>query len=856
MAAFTDADDSYPILSIGGTDGGGRGKQPPAPIVVSGPGMQAQGTRLDPQFDALVAAMSNGRLVISDSIDGQEPELVVVIDVLNTVEDFRKAVEKVDGLEFLAAIDDDPEEAPEGFTTNARNNKLDHSLFVIAQNQVALRELLSLWGRWKAGDQKFRHGLAQWKTVFATLKDIRPWGPADRIRNANLGDAWAAAMANGEPVRAEIELWYRSTPAARERAERQLVEELTAAGCELLDRSDIEAIAYHAVLVDVPADVAISTIGGSDVLVMNPRVAYVRPQAITAANDDVKSELIAESLGPRASLPDSSTPLVAVLDSIPLLGHQRLVGRLLLDDPHDTDSRFEVKHRDHGTAVSSVVVWGDHQMGAPALGTRVLVYPLLTSTVKESPSMDPDRLAVEVVREALDHLLQGSTDREPSASAVKVVLLAVGHTAQPFGQRISPWARLLDVYAERFGILFVVSAGNYASQIDLGPALVQAGRPEREIVDAARRQVLSVAHDRRILAPADSVNALTVGSLNADLSGNDFPASAIDLLDSSLLPSPTSALGGGYRRAIKPELMAHGGRTLYRQRLDIDDRLVYSAISAGSKLPGVLAASVGSAGVLNAERRFRGTSFAAAIVGHEAGLAAELLIGDGSAPLVPARHVGIATKALLVNSASWEGGDGLVGDVLDARDKGDQKRKASRLLGYGAIRPARIGAGTAERITLIATGLLSGEGSRLVSVPMPKSLNAAPVWRRASISLAWFSPVNARDRRYRNARVWFEVENSSDLNLTLQQADHLTVQRGTIQHEILEGSRPTIVSDQTDLIIRVSCMAGNSVKVGTTPYAVAVTFETAVGSQIPVYTEIAAALRARAAVRGARARVR
>lgn len=60
------------------------------------------------------------------------------------------------------------------------------------------------------------------------------------------------------------------------------------------------------------------------------------------------------------------------------------------------------------------------------------------------------------------------------------------------------------------------------------------------------------------------------------------------------------------------------------------------------------------------------------------------------------------------------------------------------------------------------------------------------------VTLAWFSPVNPDHRNFREAKLELSpVGGWGDLPLKLarQDADHNQVLRGTVQHEVVEGSK-------------------------------------------------------------------
>jgi hypothetical protein len=82
---------------------------------------------------------------------------------------------------------------------------------------------------------------------------------------------------------------------------------------------------------------------------------------------------------------------------------------------------------------------------------------------------------------------------------------------------MSPWARLLDWLAFRYAVLFIVSAGN-----DLRPLTVDApgntlpGMTPDERAALAFTALTSENTGRRLIAPAEAINVLTVGAAHSD----------------------------------------------------------------------------------------------------------------------------------------------------------------------------------------------------------------------------------------------------------------------------------------------------------------------------------------------------
>ena len=89
---------------------------------------------------------------------------------------------------------------------------------------------------------------------------------------------------------------------------------------------------------------------------------------------------------------------------------------------------------------------------------------------------------------------------------------------------------------------------------------------------------------RRILSPAESINAITVGATHTDSGGTYYQGQRTDLLPGAALFSPAARLGHGFRRSVKPEILFPGGRQLYRTPV-LDNQTVYQ-LDGGLAAPG------------------------------------------------------------------------------------------------------------------------------------------------------------------------------------------------------------------------------------------------------------------------------
>jgi len=193
-----------------------------APTPVAGPGAARQGQRLGPQFTALQQALDAGRVSVDDSTTEVDPELVVVFDLAASVAEFARAAAAVPGLEFLLEVDGEDFDADEDFHVvkdgQATTDVVTDSLYVVMSNAQAVSELMTLFGQWQNNPQgPLPRGLAPLRNVFGLLREIRRWGPQDRVRETGLLEQWREDVAvvgqSATRARVEIELWYRSDAA-------------------------------------------------------------------------------------------------------------------------------------------------------------------------------------------------------------------------------------------------------------------------------------------------------------------------------------------------------------------------------------------------------------------------------------------------------------------------------------------------------------------------------------------------------------------------------------------------------------------------------------------------------------------
>lgn len=808
-----------------------------------------QGERLSPIFGQLQAAFNARRVELQQTAAGADPEQVLVIEVIGSIENFANAASRIDGLEWMGELEAD-EIAPDAdfYDKQDATKDLTGRLYLVMTNQRALDEMLSLWQRYQADpEMTFERGLTKFRDVFLCLKDIRRWGVQDRIEETGVLDTWREDLEHdgNRAVRFEVELWFRGTDYKRQEAQEQVQTLIHGVGGTVADRCIITEIAYHALLGEIPANAAQQIIDHPEIdLIECDSVMFFRPVGQMATGKrPVEGELTDHEAG-EAALP-TGEPVVAILDGLPLSNHTLLQDRLIIDDPDDYASAYTVTDRTHGTAMASLVVHGDLSEGAPPLARPVYVRPIMKPIPWiESPRPEQipgDVLVVDHIHRAVRGMFEGEGSTDASAPTIRVVNFSIGDPCRQFTQALSPLARLLDWLSVKYKVLFVISAGNHPQDIETGMPkadfdALSSSEKEAQVV----RTLYGNARHRKILSPGESINGITVGALHHDTATVGHIDQGVNLFE-SLLPSPVSAFGSGHRRAIKPELLFNGGRVLYTMPISTTTNAIFEArhlrIAPGNKV----ASPSTIAGDLNKTVYCSGTSNAAALTSRMAAASYDTLLDvfEEQAPEIEFNtYLTPLLKAMVIHGCSWGEIGNRLQAILQTPDNGRHIRNwISRWLGYGVPDSERVLACTEQRATLLGFGQLRNEEAHLFSLPLPPSLGARSDRRRLTVTLAWLSPVVANTQRYRAASLWFEVEGGG-LIPNRQNADWNAVKRGTVQHEVFEGDQAVPLTDGDALTIKVNCRkdAGNIQQ--PVAYGLAVTLEVAEGINIAIYEEI------------------
>ena len=167
------------------------------------------------------------------------------------------------------------------------------------------------------------------------------------------------------------------------------------------------------------------------------------------------------------------------------------------------------------------------------------------------------------------------------------------------------------------------------------------------------------------------------------------------------------------------------------------------------------------------------------------------------------------------------------------------KDYVGRFIGYGTAEISRAMVCTDQRVTLLGVGALSDGEADEFTLPLPPSLSSTTHKRRLTITIAWMTPVNTRRQSYRVAHLWFNPkEQTIAIAQDRKDADHRAVQRGTVQHEILEGRRAVPFQDGDNIVIKVNCRAEAGEIKEPIRYGLAATLEIAETIDLPIYQEV------------------
>jgi hypothetical protein len=822
---------------------------------ISRPSRDRQRERIDPRFERLSRLIDDPQRILELTGDPAAiaPERAIVFEVEGALEDFYAQARAL-GFEYLGDYDDDFDPSGDFYNEDHPEKVLGGRVYLAMPDVLALRELLSLWNRFKTG-QRMPNGRGAWRELFSRLIDVRAWGPRDRIPPETVR-AFEEELTRdpGAPVRFEVELWFHGNEARRAQTLERLVAELADAGGALIDHVVVPEIHYDAALVDLPAASVRNLLDNPDIgLARADEVMFLRPQSVARApvseNDGEDGSAV---IAAPAFVSDE--PIAALLDGLPVENHARLAGRLRVDDPEGLAATYPVAQREHGTEMASLVVHGDLNHGETPLPRPLYVRPVFrpTGNGERTPY---DRLLVDVIHQAVRRIKAGDGDEPAAAPRVFLINLSLADEKRPFARIMSPLGRLLDYLSWQYGVLFLVSAGNITDRLRI-EGYATWGEFEDATPEDRERAVFASLNaqksQRTLLSPAESMNALTIGAAHSGSAFNGtFPAGRIDPFTTDDVANIISAMGLGFKKVVKPELLFSGGRAPVTM-VASGGQLEVMPVRAGARQFGLKVARPSPAGATNYEDFTWGTSAATALATRAAHRIYDTLMDRAGGSMhadAPMEQLPLLLKALMVHGARWSDKGAMLDTFFGPQGQGShlaRRDDIARIFGYGVPDIQRVIDCTENRATLLGAGSITADSAVLYRIPLPDGLDGVRALRSLTTTLAWFSPMNPRHQGYRMAALDLSAASEdkywmADTRDAAQPTDKAIV-RGTVCHERRTGEAARVFVDDGHLLLRVSCRAPAGALAGPVPYALAVSFEVAVETGIQVYEQVRARL--------------
>ncbi len=782
------------------------------------------------------------------------PETLLVFTVSGEIQDLAKALKAVPGLELIGEDLEEEIAESDGEIDEDEDDESENFLYLMLPNQAALAEIERLWRRWNDGDTGAF--AAPIRNLFDCLKSIRRWSAQDRVSATDAESLSLLVRDNPNTlIGVEIELVFRESAAQALVSRQAVINAVGKAGGTILHESRHPQFSSDALLVELPASQVNLIVQKSEnsLAGLEPILAIGPQTTISVSSATVE--------GPGIETPDqrpAKEPLAALFDAVPHLGHDLLTSRMLFDDPAGLDA-ISVGHRAHGTAMASLIIHGDlNDPNSYPISRPLYVRPVMYARqVNSADEVFPrNRLVVDDFYDAVVRMKTGHADQPASASTVLIVNVSLGDSRRRFAGRLSRWARAIDELSWRYGILFVVSAGNLDLKgLDDLSVPGFADRASFESASEGDRQkavlkgIASSIRDRSLLAPAEAINALTVGALNSDQISLKPKRGLLPYVRTGSLPNPSSAPGLGYARSIKPDILMPGGQERILPRdgssgVKIETMPFDSAFGLKAAIPSPSA--TGSNSLVSLVGHTSAAAALATRTAHRLHDALEEAYGQ-SFLILPARHRALVLKALLVHGARWTDAAQMIDEAFGT-DQHWQRRRANitRLLGYGVVDADDVLYCTKTRATAWAVGSIPKTTAAIVNLPLPASLSGVAVPKSISATVAWFSPISPGRRSYKTTRLILTDVSADELGrLGIQkstdQPDVNATRRGTIAHRVFSGPNAAALVTNDGLQFRIQ----REKEIGAVidddiAFAVAVTVQTS--ADLPIYEEVAVRL--------------
>jgi hypothetical protein len=300
--------------------------------------------------------------------------------------------------------------------------------------------------------------------------------------------------------------------------------------------------------------------------------------------------------------------------------------------------------------MASLIIHGDLNHGEPPLPRPLYVRPVFRPT-QGGERTPGDRLIVDVIHQAVRRMKVGDGAEPAVTPQVVLINLSLADDKRPFARIMSPLGRLLDYLSWRYRVLFLVSAGNIRDSLKIEG---YTSWQEFEVANPEDREKAVFASlnaqksQRTPLSPAESLNALTIGAAHDGSAFNGhLPQGRIDPFTANDVPNIMSAMGLGFKKVVKPDLLFSGGRMPVAMA-STGGQLVVRPVTAGLQHFGLKAARPSPTGGINFEGFTCATSAATALATRAAHRIHDVLLDSEGG----SHHTEVTTEQLPTSKSS------------------------------------------------------------------------------------------------------------------------------------------------------------------------------------------------------------
>jgi hypothetical protein len=162
--------------------------------------------RLGPGFQQLRRAFESCAATMTDNATGAGPEHILVFETNGPAKDLLELVAKFPEIESLFDYDEKVDQDDDFRVKGKPTALLTATIYMVVFNQTSLQTLLSAWNAYST-KKRTPPEFGPWAKVFRLLRAIRRWGPADRLREADVLRDLLEPVASNRRIRVEIDLW-------------------------------------------------------------------------------------------------------------------------------------------------------------------------------------------------------------------------------------------------------------------------------------------------------------------------------------------------------------------------------------------------------------------------------------------------------------------------------------------------------------------------------------------------------------------------------------------------------------------------------------------------------------------------